>query len=57
MTTSVDISKNLTVEGVVIPEKFAQRFDMGQLTAYVDFKSKEVLVNSAISDDVFRLDN
>jgi len=57
VTTSVDISKNLTVEGVVIPEKFAQRFDMGQLTAYVDFKSKEVLVNSAISDDVFRLDN
>jgi len=41
------------VEGVKIPEKYAQRFDMGQFTVYADFKAKEILVNSKVADDVF----
>lgn len=55
ITTSVVIDKCLTVDGVVVPEKYSQRFDLGQLTAYADFKSKVILVNSTITDDVFAM--
>lgn len=57
VTTSVEIDKYKTVEGIVIPEKYAQRFDMGQITAYSDFKAKEILVNTEVSDDVFTIQN
>ncbi|HQU82553.1 MAG TPA: hypothetical protein PKY59_05500 [Pyrinomonadaceae bacterium] len=57
VTTSVEIDKYKTVEGIVIPEKYAQRFDMGQITAYSDFKAKEILVNSEVADDVFTIQN
>ncbi len=52
-TTSVEIEKYRTIEGVIVPEKFAQRFDLGQMTAYANFKAKEILVNSTLADDVF----
>ena len=54
VTTSVEIEKYRTVEGVIVPEKYSQRFDLGQLVVYGDFKSKEILVNSPIADDVFK---
>jgi len=53
VTTSVEIDKVREVAGVKIPEKYAQRFDLGQLTLYANFKAQEILVNSAVSDDVF----
>ena len=53
VTTSVEIDKVREVDGVKVPERYAQRLDLGQFTAYVDFKAKEILVNSAIADDVF----
>jgi len=53
VTTSVDIDKLREVDGVKIPERYAQRFDLGQLTIYSNFKAKEILVNSQIADDVF----
>ncbi len=55
ITTSVEIDKLLEVKGVQIPEKYAQRFDLGQLTIYSNFKAKEILVDSEVSDDVFKL--
>lgn len=55
ITTSVEIDKLLDVKGVLIPEKYAQRFDLGQLTIYSDFKAKEILVDSEVDDDVFVL--
>lgn len=55
VTTAVEIDKVRTVEGVVIPEKYAQRFELGSLSIYVDFKAKEISVNSSIADDVFVL--
>jgi hypothetical protein len=55
ITTSVEIDKYKNVEGVVVPEKYAQRFDMGQMTAYANFKAKEILVNSKVEDNVFVL--
>lgn len=55
ITTSVVIDKCLMVDGILIPERYSQRFDLGQLTAYADFKSKVILVNSTIDNDVFAM--
>lgn len=55
VTTSVEIDEFLTVEGVIVPKKYSQRFDLGQMTFYANFKSREILVNSAIADDVFAM--
>jgi hypothetical protein len=52
-TTSVQIDAVQTVEGVVVPTKYSQRFDLGQASAYADFKCKEVLVNTAVPDSYF----
>jgi hypothetical protein len=55
ITTAVDIDKVKDVEGILVPEKYSQRFDLGQITMYSNFKAKEILVNTAIADDVFTL--
>lgn len=55
VTTSVEIDKFRTVEGVVIPEKYSQRFDLGQITVYANFKAKDIVVNSPIADSVFQI--
>lgn len=52
-TTSVAVDKYRVVDGISIPEKYAQRFDLGQLTAYANFKAKDILINSPIDDGVF----
>ncbi len=53
VTTSVENDKFKLVEGVLVPERFSQRFDVGQITAYSDFKAKEILVNTEVANDVF----
>jgi hypothetical protein len=53
VTTSVEIDKMRLVDGVLVPEKYVQRFDTEQLTIYASFKAKDILVNSEISSDVF----
>lgn len=55
VTTSVEIDKCRDVEGVLIPEKYAQRFDTEQMTVYADFKAKEITVNTEVPDGVFKL--
>lgn len=55
VATAVTISKYRDVEGAMINEKFSQRLDLGQLTAFADFKAKDILVNSAIDDSVFKI--
>lgn len=57
ITTAVEIDKIREVEGVKVAERFAQRFETGNLTVYVNFKPKEILVNSTVDDDVFKIDN
>ena len=54
-TTSVAIDEFQTVEGVIVPKKYSQRFDLGQMTAYANFNTKQILVNSTIGDDVFAM--
>lgn len=53
--TVVEIDKLREVEGILIAERYAQRFEVGQNTMYSDFKAKEILVNSEIADDVFTM--
>lgn len=55
ITTAVEIDKLREVEGILIPEKYSQRFELGQITMYANFKAKDILVNTAIADDVFTL--
>lgn len=55
VTTSVKIEKVRNVEGVIVPERYNQRFDLGQMTVYADFKAKEILVNAKVDDDVFAI--
>ena len=56
ITTAVEIDKLREVEGVKVPEKYAQRFETGNLTVYANFKAKDILVNSTVADDVFVMD-
>jgi hypothetical protein len=52
-TTSVEVGKYREVAGVWVPEKYSQRFDLGQLTVYGDFKTKDILINTELAPDVF----
>lgn len=52
-STSVEVDKNRIVDGITIPEKYSQRFDLGGISAYSSFKAKEILVNSEIDNAVF----
>ena len=53
VTTSVEVDKLRIVDGISVPEKYVQRFDTEQITIYADFKTKEILVNNEVADDVF----
>ena len=55
VSTSVEIDEFATVEGILIPKKYSQRFDLGQMTAYANFKAKDILVNSTIEDSAFAI--
>jgi hypothetical protein len=55
VTTSVEVDEVQTVDGIVVPKKYSQRFDLGQMTAYANFKTKEILVNSTIEDSAFAM--
>ncbi|MEP6788262.1 MAG: hypothetical protein ABJB40_07520 [Acidobacteriota bacterium] len=55
VTTSVEVDQFETVQGILIPKKYSQRFDLGQLTAYANFNIKTILVNSTIDDDAFAI--
>jgi hypothetical protein len=54
-TTSVEIDEMLVVEGVTVPKKYSQRFDLGPITAYGTFKAKDIQVNQAVPDTMFAI--
>lgn len=56
VTTSVEIDRYRTVGGIVIPEKYAQRFDLQQMTVYAEFKAEQIIVNTEIADEIFVID-
>jgi hypothetical protein len=53
VTTSVEVDTLRVVDGITVPEKYSQRIDTEQITIYGAFKSKEILVNTPVDDDVF----
>lgn len=53
VTTSVEIDSVKDVEGVKVPDRYSQRFELGFITVYAAFKAKEVLVNGTVEDSVF----
>lgn len=55
VTTSVDVDEFQTVEGIVVPKKYSQRFDLGPITAYANFRTREILINTTIEDSAFAL--
>jgi len=55
VTTAVEIDRMKVVDGIVVPEKFVQRFDVGGMTIYGSFTAKQIFVNTPVSDDVFVL--
>lgn len=56
VTTSVAIDKYKEINGILINEKFSQRLEMSQLTYYADFKAKDILIDTQLADDVFRME-
>lgn len=57
VTTSVEVDKMRLVDGILVPERYAQRIDTEQIRIYGDFKVKEILVNSELAADVFSTGN
>ena len=55
ISTSVAIEKYKEVEGILVNEKFSQRLDLGQATAYANFNARDILINSEVADDVFTI--
>jgi hypothetical protein len=55
ISTSVEVDRLKVVEGVKIPERYAQRFELGQLTFYISFKATEILVNSDLDQSIFKI--
>jgi hypothetical protein len=55
ISTSAEIEEIQLYEGILLPKKYSQRFDLGAFTAYASFKAKDVLVNSTLDDSVFTL--
>jgi hypothetical protein len=40
---------------VVVPKKYSERFDLGNLTAYAMFNTKDVKVNSPMDENAFAI--
>ena len=57
VTTNVEVDKTKLVDGLLIPERYVQRFDLGQFTVYANFKAKEILVNSSLDAGIFTIKN
>jgi hypothetical protein len=55
VSTSVEVDKMKVVDGISVPERYVQRVDTGQMTVYLEFKTKEILVNSKVDDDIFTI--
>ncbi|CAN5183799.1 hypothetical protein BH20ACI2_BH20ACI2_13470 [soil metagenome] len=55
VTTAVEIKSYELVEGITVPKNYSQRFDLGSMTAYANFKTKTIQVNTPIEDSAFSL--
>ena len=55
VTTSAEIDSVETVDGVIVPKKYSQRFDLGNLTAYANFNTKDIKVNPPMDENAFAI--
>jgi len=55
ITTSAEIDSVETIDGVVVPKKYSQRFDLGNLTAYANFNTKDIKVNPPMDETAFAI--
>jgi hypothetical protein len=55
ITTSVEIDEFLTVDGLLVPKRYSQRFDLGPIAAYASFKAKDIKINTAIENSAFTI--
>ena len=55
VTTAVEVKSYEVVEGITVPKNYAQRFDLGAMTAYANFKTRTIQVNVTIEDDAFAM--
>jgi hypothetical protein len=53
VTTSVEIDSVKDVQGVKVPDRYSQRFELGTFTVYTSFRAREVVVNGPVEDSVF----
>jgi hypothetical protein len=53
VTTLVEIKKYEVKDGVSIPSKYDQRFEVAGMTVYASFKAKEITLNSEIPAETF----
>ncbi|HEV7701051.1 MAG TPA: hypothetical protein VGO43_12540 [Pyrinomonadaceae bacterium] len=55
VTTSAEMSSFQTVDGVLLPKKYSQRFDFGAMMAYATFQIKDTKVNPPIDATAFAI--
>lgn len=53
VTTLVEIKKYEVRDGLSIPSRYDQRFEMGGMTVYASFKAKDVSINTELDQDIF----
>lgn len=54
-TTAGEIDEYQAVDGLMIPKKYSQRFDLGQMTGYASYNAKNILVNPQMAGDAFAI--
>ena len=55
ISTAVEVDRMKDVDGLKIPERYSQRFELGQFTLYISFKANEILVNTELDPSIFKI--
>lgn len=53
VSTKVEVKDYELSEGISVPSRYDQRFDLGGMTVYAAFKSKEIVINKDLPAGVF----
>jgi hypothetical protein len=55
ISTAVEVDRLKDVDGIKVPERYSQRLELGQFTVYVSFRANQILVNSELEADIFKV--
>src|SRR5688572_2845310 len=53
VNTVAEVDKIRIVDGVSVPEKYVQRFTIGEIVLFASFTAKQITVNQEVANDVF----